>query len=375
MKNWHVYVFLLIVGAAFLGGCGSTATTETPPPAPPPQEAPPPPPPPPPPPEPARPTQTALDALDAAIARAEQERKQAADFGASAYFPGDWESAETGYGAISVDRTSPQGVAEAERLYNEAADRYNEIFRRAVALYAGDMEEELLKARSEAIAAGIAELAPEYLDTADRAAGAARDLFGAEDYYKAAESGREALDRYHVLTTGAEAYKIREEVVRLDFTGFDADNFNQGDESLIAAADIYEGGGALTDALSAAAESKLRYDAALKTGWAAYAAQLRALASKERQNALSAKADVAVKEDFTVIEGVFTQAESSYRSQVYENAVNLYVRSEAGFVALAQAAEEKRRLAQAAIDAAEKKLEESETTVRNAEGILEGDRE
>jgi hypothetical protein len=370
MKNRHIYTLLFAVGITLLQGCGSTSTTETAPPEPPPQESPRPQPAPPP--EPAGPSQTALDALDAAVARAERERKQAADFGAAAYYPGDWESAEAAYGAISADRTSPQGVTEAERLYNEAADRYNEIFRRTIARYVEDLEEELNRARAEALTAGIADLAPEYLDTADRAAGAARDLFNAEDYYRADDAGREALDRYRSLAAGAEAFTLREEITRRDFAGFDADNFRQGEDAFNAALNAYEGG-APQDALSGASESKLRFGAALRAGWAAYAAQVRALAQRERQNALNAKADVAVKNDFTTIERVFTQAESSYRAEGFEEAVALYVKSEAGFVALAQAAEEKRRIAQAAIDAADKKLAESEAAALNADEILEGD--
>jgi hypothetical protein len=321
-----------------------------------------------------RPSEAALNALDAAIARAEKERKQAEDFGAPSYLPADWEAAESGYKAIVADRNTPQGVEEAERLYNEAADRYNEIFHRSLALYVQDLEKELLKARSEAVAAGIAELSPEYLLTADQTAAGARELFTGEDYYAADKAAREALDRYHSLTIGAEACKIREEVIRRDFAGFDADNFKRGDDALSAAAAAYEGS-AVKEALNGAAESKLRYGMALRAGWAAYAAQVRALAGKERQNAINAKANVAVKDDFTNIERIFSQAESAYRSETYEEAVPLYVRSEAGFVALTQAAEEKRRIAQAAIDAAEKKLEESDAAARSAEEILEGDNE
>lgn len=372
MKNRYLYTLFLFVGIAFLQACSSTSTTETAPPEPPPQESPRPAPPPPQ--EPAGPSQAALNALDEAAARAERERKLASDFGAAVYFPEDWEAAETAYGAIRPDRTSPQGAAEAERLYNEAADRYSEIFRRALARHVQDLEDEINQARSEALAAGIADIAPEYLDTADRTAAGARDLFDAGDYYRADEAGREALDRYRALAAGAGAFTLREEIVRLDFSGFDADNFKLGEDAFNAALDAYEGGGP-QDALSGASEAKLRFGTALKAGWAAYAAQVRALAQRERQNALNAKADVAVKNDFTAIERIFTQAESSYRREGYEEAVNLYVKSEAGFVALAQAAEEKRRIAQAAIDAAEKKLAESETAAINADEILEGDTE
>jgi hypothetical protein len=306
------------------------------------------------------------------MARAERERRQAEAVGAPSYFPGDWESAESAYRGISAaDRTSPDSVEDAERRYNAAADRYNELFRNALPLYAAALEEEVLKARAEAIAAGIEALAPEYLLIADRTGLGARDSYQAEDYYQADAKAKEALDRYRSLTLGAEAYAIREEVVRRDFAGFDTDNFQRGDDALTAAAAAYEGT-AVKDALSGAGESKLRYGMALRAGWAAYAAQLQALARRERQNAINAKADVAVKNEFTGIEAVYNRAEGAYRAQGYEEAVPLYIRSEAGFVALAQAAEEKRRIAQAAIDAAEKKLAESETTAINAEEILEG---
>jgi hypothetical protein len=311
-----------------------------------------------------------LDALDAAIARAERERKQAADFGAPSYFSADWDSAESAYKAITVDKNSPQGVEETARLYDEAADRYNEIFHRSVALYVKDLEEQLSKARSEAVAAGIDELSPAYLLTADQSADGARELFKGEDYYGADKAASEALDRYRSLSLGAEACKTREEIVRRSFTGFDADNFKLGTDALAAASAAYEGT-AVKDALNEAAESKLRFDTVLKAGWTAYAAQARDGAVKERQNALNAKANVAIKDDFATTDRVFNRAESVYKAAAYEEAVNLYIECEAGFVTLTRATEEKRRIAQAAIDAAEKKLEESDAAARDAEGILE----
>jgi hypothetical protein len=362
-----LWALLLTAGIVMLAGCKSTSAVETAPPEPPVQESPRPQPAP----AAAGPGQAALDALDAAAARAERERRQAADFGASSYFPGDWEAAEAGYGAIAVDRSSPGGAAEGERLYNEAADRYNELFRRSLGPYVQALEEELRQARSEALAAGVGESAPEYLAAADRDAAAARDLFGAEDYYAASRTAREALDRYRSLTLGAEARKTREEVLQRDFARFDADNFKRGDDALKAAAGAYEAA-AVKDALNAAAEAKLRYGMVLKAGWAGYAAQMRDLAGRERQNALDVKANVAVKDDFAGMERVFNQAESAYRSAVYEDAVPLYVRSQAGYAALVLASEEKRRIAQAAVSAAEKKLEESDAAARDAEEILGG---
>jgi hypothetical protein len=308
------------------------------------------------------------------MARAEKERKLAEDFRSPSYFPAEWGTAETDYRSITVDRTSTATVQEAEGRYNAAADTYHALFQKTVPLYAADLEAEVLKARDEAIAVGIQDYAPDYLDIADETALAAQSAYLAEDYYKAELDALEALDRYRSLKTGLEAYHIREEIEQRDFAGFDQTNFDRGDQILLAAADAYEGE-AVKDALSGAGESKTIYDSVLKTGWAAYATQLRGLAQRERQNALDAKANVAVREDFTRVDQIYNQAESSYNSKIYNNAVDLYIRAEAGFVETALAAEEKRRIAQAAIEAAERKLVESENTAEEAEKILEGDEE
>jgi hypothetical protein len=260
--------------------------------------------------------------------------------------------------------------AEAEAL--KALDRYH-VLKTGMESYLA-REGAVLKARDEAIAAGILDYVPEYLDLADETALEAERAYLAEDFSKGETDAQEALDRYRSLKTGMEAYLIREEVERRDFAGFDQANFDRADETLLAAAAAYEGEAA-KDALAGAGESKALYDGVLKAGWAAYAAQLRGLAQRERGNALAAKANVAVREDFSRVEQIFKQAESAYTSKVYNNAADLYIRSEAGFVETVLAAEEKRRIAQEAIEAADKKLAESESTAENAEKILEGGEE
>jgi hypothetical protein len=371
MKYRHLYLVLMFaVLALFIGSCKSTGSTSGAAPAATPSQgatAPSQPPAP----TAVRPEQAALDVLDGAFARAESARKRAADFESSSYFPGEWESAENDYTAITVDRATAAGVRESERRYSAAADKYDELFRNTLPLYARELEEEILQTRAAAIAAGIADMAPDYLVAADRTAIDADDNYQAGDYYKANELARDALDRYRALKTGAGAYQVRKDVLYRDFSGFDADNFSRADEALVAGADAYEAGN-IESALSSAEESNLRYNLVLKAGWASYAAQLQALARRERQNALDAKANVAVRDDFSGVERTFTQAESSFTSEEYEAAAGLYVRSEAGFVAVAQAAEEKRRIAEAALRAAEEKLVESESVARSGEEILEG---
>jgi hypothetical protein len=227
------------------------------------------------------------------------------------------------------------------------------------------------KVREEVIAAGIDDLAPEYLDIADDAALDLDDAYYAAEYRMLEADTLKVLDQYLTLKVGLEAYAVREEVVQRDFTSFDQDSFNRADETLLAAADSYEAG-AVSNALNGAGESKAIYTGILGTGWTAYASQLRTLTQRERQNALDAKANVAVRDDFSRIDQTYNQAESAYGSGAYDNAADLYARAESGFVEVILAAEAKRRVALAALDNVGRKLVESENTALNAERFLEG---
>jgi hypothetical protein len=227
------------------------------------------------------------------------------------------------------------------------------------------------KVREEVIAAGIDDLAPEYLDIADDAALDLDDAYYAAEYRMLEADTLKVLDQYLTLKVGLEAYAVREEVVQRDFASFDRDSFNRADETLLAAADSYEAG-AVSNALNGAGESKAIYTGILGTGWTAYSSQLRTLAQRERQNAMEAKANVAVRDDFSRIDQTYNQAESAYGSGAYDNAADLYARAESGFVEVILAAEAKRRVALAALDNVERKLVESESTALNAERFLEG---
>ena len=257
MKNRYGLA-LLLTGILVFWSCKSTGTvTEVTPSAPSPTtpEAQPQPP--------AGPDQAAVNALNTAIARAEKERKLAEDFKSPSYFPAEWGTAEGEYRSITVDRTSTATVQAAERRYNAVADTYHALFQKTVPLYAADIEDEGLKARDAAIAAGIVEYVPEYLDIADDTALSAESAYFAEDYYKAQADALEALDRYRSLTTGLEAYHIREQIEQRNATGFDQTNFDRADQILLAAAASYEGE-AVKDALAGAGESKTIYDTILK---------------------------------------------------------------------------------------------------------------
>jgi hypothetical protein len=375
MKGKWVIFLLLAIGAVFLViSCKSTASsapaaapesTPTPEPAPAPEPEPP---------GPELPTQAALDALDEAISRAERARKRAEDFKADSRFPDDWAGAEADYAAAGNLRGTPEEVRETQGKYNALAERYDELFSKTIPLYAKDREEEVLAARDAAIAAGINDLYPDYLLDADRTALDAVAKYEAEDYYAADEASLLALEQYRGLKPGVEAYKLRQEIVDRDFSGYDQDNFSQADELLLAAFNHYGEKNAAV-ARNEAEEALSRYAVVLGAGWAGSAGKLQALAQSERQKALNEKANVAVRNDFSETEKVYNQGNAAYRAGRYQEACPFYERSAASYTILTRAAIAKRRSAETAIDKAEKKVMESEMVVQNAELILEGDME
>jgi hypothetical protein len=204
MRNKSCLVLLLTAGFVLFWSCKSTGTvTEVPPetPAAQPQSS-------------TGATQASLSALDAAVARAEAERKLASDFGASSYLPADWSSVEADYRSIQADRTSTTAAQTAGQRYGAIADRYHEIAQNTISLYAADITDDLEEVRNQLIAGGIEDLAPEYLDVADQAVLDAEDAYLAGDYYEAKDKAAlEALDRYRTLRVALEGFQIREELI------------------------------------------------------------------------------------------------------------------------------------------------------------------
>jgi hypothetical protein len=367
MKSRYMGVFLVLIPALFfVFACKSTPKQpESPPPA---AETPAPAAPA----APAGPTQTALNALNQAIARAENSRKTASDFESPSYFPSDWEAAEDQYNSAGkLARNTADEVQRAIAGYNEAADTYDDLFKKTAPLFAQALEDEIVTARNEAVATGLGDTFPDYLLEVDRIVTQALAQYEGEDYYAARDSAYAARDRYRALKTGADAYLARQEIVDRDFVAYDPENFGKADEIGVAALDNYQSGN-IEQAQDGAGEAGLRYNLVLKTGWASYAADRGAAAGVERQKALDLKANVAVKEEFSAASDIYNRAGSSLNTGKYEDAATLYTQAEARFIVISQTAAEKRREAEEALRAAEQKMRESDETAKKAELILEG---
>jgi hypothetical protein len=365
MKKAYIFILFIVVLLVFSTlACKSTPKQEeTPPAAEEPSPAPA---------GPSGPSQAVLDDLNKARARADEAKKRASDFEGPSYFPSDWQAAESKYAdAENLPRGSEAEIRQATAAYNGVADAYDDVFDKTIPLYAQAREDEVMAVRDGLIATGLTRSFPEQLDEADRAALVAVDQYEKKDYYAARDTAVLALARYQALKAGAEAYLVRQEIVNRGFISYDPENFDKADESGLTAVDNYLSGN-FEPARDGADEAHLRYNLVLGTGWASYAADKGASAGVERQNALNAKANVAVRDMFNEAEGIYNQAAASLKAEKYEDAAVLYTNSEALFVISGQAATEKRRLAEDAIKEAEEKVAASDETARKAEIFIEG---
>ena len=321
----------------------------------------------------APPGQAELASLAREEDRARAARKLASDFEAPSLFPSDWESADSLFAQAEQQKdTSSRGAArESEARYAAAADAFEELAERSLALAYDYAEREILAAREAAIEAGASDLLPDFLLDADNTAISADDKYLAKDYYGASDEAEKAFSMYTTLKTGLDAYKLREMISERNFESYGPSELASGDSALQDAADAYEAGD-YGKARDKAEEALFNYNTLLKTAWETYVDGIRSSAAAERQKALDAKANVAVRMEFNSAEAIFNRANNALRVLEYGEASLLYEECRPLFIACTQMALEKQEAANDALRRADQRVAESEETARNAEAILEG---
>ena len=335
--------------------------------------------------------------LNAAMARAAEARKRAGDFESPSYFPSDWEAAEAQYAEAEqiptdTDLVSNEiiaksnddavkeaisrynaaaGTDKAVAAYNAAADAYDSVFKLAIPLYAQAREDEIMALRNNLVAAGARNYFPEPFSRADRTALTALDQYEADDYYAAKDTAAQALKMYQILTSAFNAWLVRGEIEEREFEAYDPDNFERAGGILDDAMSAY-GAENYASAQENADEALLRYNLVLSAGWAAYAELRSSMAEAERQAALDIKANIAVKDLFSEADETYKTGGDAFSSKKYEEAARQFINSEALFILASVSASEKRLIAVEMMREANRKIEESDETARQAEIILEG---
>jgi len=303
------------------------------------------------------------DTLDAAIAKTEEARKKAVDFESPAYFPSEWESAETRYIYAAREKTT---VA-----YDSATDAYESIFYLVIPLYAQAKEDEIVALRNSLVAAGVRAFFPDIFALADKTALTAQDQYKAQDYYTAKNTAAQALLMYQIMNSADNAWQVQKEIQGREFETYDPDNFKLAGDILNDAMAAYKAGN-YTLAQEDANEALIRYNLVLSVGWAAYAETRFSLAEAERKAAIDVKANIAVRDLFTEADSIYKTSVDAYESQQYEEAAKQFINSETMFIAASAQTSEKRSNAAETIKEAHEKVEKSSEAARQAEILIKG---
>ena len=332
----------------------------------------------------APPDQAAVDDLQKALAQANVSRQQARDIEAPGYFLPEWDAAEAQY-AEARENAGEATLGEVKKtiaLYEAVAETYDNLARQCLPFFYEDLSREILRTREGAIDEGIRDLSPGRLEAADLRIDKALEEYeagdaagtnneAAEHYYAAAEAAFDALDRYRALTLGLGAYRLEEEIQERGFADYDPENYERAGASLDSAIAAYDNGDTET-ALAQAEEALLRCALVMNEGWLAYAGGLKLSAETGRRNALSAKANVAVKRCFDEADTLYTRGIAAYDAQDYAASAEFFSRSISLFDSAAQTTEQKRALAEEAIRTAGIRIGQSEETAREAEMLIQG---
>jgi len=160
------------------------------------------------------PNQVTLNALNAAVARAEEARNLVRDFGGQDFFPSDWNAADLLFTQAEQQRRTGT-TAEAQEStarYIRAAEAFEDMLERTMARFYENMMNELLLAREAALNAGAQVFAPDLLLQTDNKVANAEEKYQAGDLFAARNAADDALNMYNALSAWLQALRIREEI-------------------------------------------------------------------------------------------------------------------------------------------------------------------
>ena len=321
----------------------------------------------------AQPDQVSLNNLNLASQRAQEARRLISDFNGSANFPQDWTIAEGLYDRAQRGRRTGtiREVHDSIALYDAATEAFEAMIDRAVARFFQDLEDEITIARNEALAAGAGYMASDYLLAVDYEAANAWALYHMNEYYRAKDSVTLARDMYRALTIIVEAHNLRQEIEERDFFRFDPVNISSADELVFSALDDFEARN-VSSASIKANDARTRYIQSLDRAREAFASEWARAATAERERALEARANVAVRQDYEAANELFNQGHDSFPIREFDESAFLFMQSQNMFAIVTDAARERRRLAEAALREADRRLAESGELAQRAEFIIGG---
>jgi len=116
----------------------------------------------------------------------------------------------------------------------------------------------------------------------------------------------------------------------------------------------------------------VRYTQSINIAREAFALDSAVAAAAERQRALDNRANIAARQYYDDAHAVFSQGVSSFQERDFDQSAGFYVQSRTMFIRATDFALERRRLAEEALQQADRRLIESNELAHRLELIIEG---
>ncbi|MCR4578758.1 MAG: hypothetical protein K5681_00270 [Treponema sp.] len=215
--------------------------------------------------------------------------------------------------------------------------------------------EKIENARAAALEAGAEESAPDMLKKVD-------------DYLEQCkangslkENADDIIARYELIANLVKAQEAKKEIDDNGFAQYDQKDYDEAEAALAKVMESLDSEGALDASVTDSAKAAYSgYNTVLVITYKKLAKEERELAYAAKKDADSVKAGVSQKERYQAAADSFKNADSLYAMQNAKKAREQYIAAKDEFSALYKEVSERRAAAQAAIDAAKKRVQESE---------------
>ena len=237
--------------------------------------------------------------------------------------------------------------------------------------YARELQNTVATAREEALQAGAQDLVPDRFALVDEMADSSAQYLESGNYADSIMEGREAVERYGILQTLAEARENQRAADEQDFFTRDPEIYIEAAEAGNFAVDYFDDDN-LEEARIYADQALAGFILVNNNGWHLVSDERAIVASDWRDAAQEVRANVAMRSEFTAAEQAYADAQTAMETEDYAQAAQLFEQSGMLFMTAHDNTLISRQRAEEAMRLAEERLAESEERAHYVDGLIGG---
>jgi hypothetical protein len=311
--------------------------------------------------------------LDKLLARAKDLKMKAFDLKLFEVLPDDYKSADA---ALAAGQTSydAQDQTAARASLDKAVSLFQDLIARGVVQLAAEKRKGADDMKAAALKEGADTKAPDRFGPAEAAYAEAAALVDAGKYEEAIGDFDLARVEYEIAYKKSLADDLRGTIRDGDYAKWDTGNFQIAETRYASEYGLWARGTEADRAadLDALDEAILRYNLVIQKGMESVAEGEKAKTDEAKARSDAIKANVAVKDLYDAAQLGYNDAMAKLASGDYEAATKLFDDATSRFDTAYQEAAKERAAAEAALQAADQAVVESQKAAHSAESLVTG---